>query len=80
MKSMQAPHQKLDDIEIRELILDIVFELNETKQNLLYEIEQIELNLNRLKRHFCPDKFQVFVQELTDMSKPEETDGVAEAE
>jgi len=54
METRQAPHQKLEEQEIKDLICSLVTESYE----LRIKFNEIELKLNSLKRHFCPEKFQ----------------------
>lgn len=54
----QAPHQKLTDEEVKELICELNVELYEIKEHFLEQMELVESHLYRLKRHFCPEKFE----------------------
>lgn len=69
MKSRQAPHQQLTDEEIKEIISDLVVEVHEIKEHFMEQIETIECYLYKLKRHFCPEKFQEMSVSMQDLNE-----------
>jgi hypothetical protein len=58
MESRQAPHQQLTEEEIKEIVCDLTVELHEIKEHFLEQLEYVESMIYKLKRHFCPEKFQ----------------------
>lgn len=70
METKQAPHEKLTDEEIKELVSDLTVEVYEIKQHFLEQLEVIESYVYKLKKHFCPEKFQIMsvsIKEMSDM-------------
>lgn len=91
MKSTQAPHETLTEDEIKECISALTIEthnLNIDLKDRIYELTKsfnerymsIEIKIDHLKRHFCPEKFHVMevsMGELSDLLEKEYGDAFA---
>lgn len=58
MESRQAPHQMLEEKEIKDIICLLVVQSKELRDEVNSKLQEIDEALNKLKRHFCPEKFQ----------------------
>lgn len=77
MKTEPMPHEKLEEQEIKDLIINIqritVYLRHEIEcEDLKRHIEVLDSEVTRLKKHFCSEKFfvmKVTLAELTDMMR-----------
>lgn len=66
-ESHQAPHEKLTDEEIKEILLKLHSDIYELKEFFKEQFEEVENKLYHLKRHFFPEKFKVSYLSLETM-------------
>lgn len=64
-KRSQEPHAKMTEEQLKEAVCKIVFDMQELREtcierhNMIAEqIDEIDMQLYWLKRHFCPEKFE----------------------
>ena len=58
MEIKQAPHQTLEEQEIKDIISSLVMQSDLLRDKINQELDVIDNYLYKLKRHFCPEKFQ----------------------
>lgn len=58
METRQAAHQTLEEQEIKDLISQLVMQSDLLRDKINNELDEIDKHLYKLKRHFCPEKFQ----------------------
>jgi len=66
-ESHQAPHEKLTEEEIKEILLKLHSDVYELKEFFKEQFEEVENKLYHLKRHFFPEKFKVSYLSLETM-------------
>lgn len=66
-ESHQAPHQKLTEEQIKEIISNICIDIFELKEFFKEQFEEVENKLRLLNRHFFPEKFKVSYLSLETM-------------
>lgn len=59
METEQAPHEKLNEEQIKQMICDLQLDIINLESFCIESIYNIEQSIYKLKRHFCPEKFQV---------------------
>lgn len=76
MKTKQCEHLMLTEEQIKDHICDLTVELHqfkneldEIKDMLEDQIENMEKRLYLLKRHFCPEKFQEMQISMSTLSE-----------
>lgn len=72
----QAEHKTMTEEEIRQAVCEIVYDLQELREtcterhNMIAEqIDELDTKLYWLKRHFCPEKFQVHEVTMADLNE-----------
>jgi hypothetical protein len=58
VETRPLPHEKLTDEEVKDLVSELVIKNFELRSEVDDKLAEIGLILTKLKRHFCPEKFQ----------------------
>lgn len=72
----QAEHKTMTEEQIKQAVCEIVYDLQELREtcierhNMIAEqIDELDMKLYNLKRHFCPEKFQVAQVSMADLNE-----------
>ncbi len=68
METHPLPHEKLTDEEVKDLVSELVIKNHELRSEVDDKLSEMGLILNKLKRHFCPEKFQQVMVSGADLS------------
>lgn len=69
METIQAPHEKLTDKEIKVIIRCLCFSIHLLKKGDTKMIESIEKDADALNKHFNPENFSVMKVSIKELSE-----------